>query len=217
MANDAPKQTLNVRSPKLKSDTDSPSLNKAVERKMLYKESFNEAWERILSMKNSEPDTRRLYEVKQAMETGEIERESESTAKRFSKAEALRLWTDLNNRRMANRLQEMVDNTPDNYWLITSKERLDDFLGITDFEDYIVFDVETTGTDVWEDHIVGHVLTAVEHDIHAYIPTRHEDERFQLDNDYVNEKLRPLYEDGQIRKVAHNAKHFGVVKPFSKR
>src|SRR5699024_7005111 len=90
--------------------------------------------------------------------------------------------------------------------LITTEERLDEFLSILDEEDEIVFDVETTGTDVWEDYIVGHVITAIKADIHAYVPTKHDDPAPQLDNEYVNEKLRPYYEDESLGKIAHNAK-----------
>jgi len=44
---------------------------------MLHKETFDEAWERVLSMKNSNPDERRLKEVKKAMENRLIRIEDE--------------------------------------------------------------------------------------------------------------------------------------------
>src|SRR5690625_3817888 len=99
----------------------------------------------------------------------------------------------------------MVYNTPDNYWLITDEIQLAEFLDILDEEDEIVFDVETTGTDVWNDYIVGHVITAVKADVHAYIPTKHDDPRPQLDNALVNRFLKPHYEDETLGKIAHNA------------
>src|SRR5690625_4675688 len=139
------------------------------------------------------------------MEAGEIGREAESAGKRFSKAEALRLWRVLDEKRAEDRLREMVDNTPDNYWLITDEGALDELLRLLDDEDEIVFDVETTGTDVWNDYIVGHVITAVKADVHAYIPTKHDDPRPQLENAQVNEKLCPYYEDESLGKIAHNA------------
>src|SRR5699024_11390343 len=79
MADDTPKQTLNIRSPALKARGNSESLTNAVNAKLLHKETFDEAWERIMAMKNSDADTRRLYEVKNAMEYGHINRESENT------------------------------------------------------------------------------------------------------------------------------------------
>src|SRR5690625_4980690 len=198
-----PKLRLNIRSPADKSG--GGNLSKAAEKKRINIETIDEAWARILSMKNSAPDQRRLAEVKQAMEAGEIGREAESVGKRFSKAEALRLWRVLDERRAEDRLREMVDNTPDNYWVITDEIQLAEFLDILDEEDEIVFDVETTGTDVWNDYIVGHVITAVKADVHAYIPTKHDDPRPQLENALVNEKLRPYYEDDSLGKIAHNA------------
>lgn len=207
MAEEQPKQSLNIRSPALKGvdESVSQSLKTAVERKMLHKETFDEAWTRILSMKNSEPDQRRLYEVKQAMENGEIERDSESSTKRFSKAEALRMWRILDEKWAQDRLRKMVEDTPDNYWLITDEETLDRFVDILSREDEIVFDVETTGVDVWEDYIVGNVLTAVNADIHSYIPTKHDTDEHQLEHALVMRKLKPIYENNSS-KYCHNGK-----------
>lgn len=160
-------------------------------------------------MKNTDADKRRLLEVKKAMEAGIIGREPPPKNKRqpkFSKAEALRLWRILNKKRQEERLRQMIEEMPDNYWLITNKKKFSEFLSILENEDEIVFDVETTGTDIWSDYIVGHVISAVKADIHAYIPTRHKTNRPQLDNDYVIERLRPFYENESIRKIAHNAK-----------
>src|SRR5699024_11517158 len=108
-----PKLRLNIRSPADKAG--GSNLSKAAEKKRSNIETIDEAWARILSMKNSAPDERRLAEVKQAMEDGEIGREAESAGKRFSKAEALRLWRVLDEKRAEDRLRDMVENTPDNY------------------------------------------------------------------------------------------------------
>src|SRR5699024_1197859 len=195
---------LNVRAP-----TDGKAgdnLGRAVERKKAHTETMDEAWTRIFEMKNSAPDQRRLHAVKKAMEEGVIGREKESQGKRFSKAEALRLWSVLDEWQSQERLRKMVAATPDNYRLITGKTQLDEFLRLVDDEEEIVFDVETTGVDVWSDYIVGHVISAVKADIHAYIPTKHDDNTPQLNNEYVNDKLRPYYEDASLGKIAHNAK-----------
>lgn len=157
-------------------------------------------------MKNSEADQRRLNEVRAAMAEGLIGREPSVASKRFSKAEALRLHRVLVEKQREETLRKMVEETPDNYWLITDEERFDEFLSIVADESEIVFDVETTGTDVWKDYIVGHVISAVKADVHAYIPTKHQTDATQLDNAYVIEKLRPIYEDESIGKIAHNAK-----------
>lgn len=204
MSQDGPIMTLNIRSPALQGlEGDGEGLRKAVETRKLHNETFDEAWARILSMKNSPRDVERLQAVKVAMQSGDIGRDNAN--KKFSKSEAMDLWRIIDAKHTEDRLRQMVEDTPDNYWLITDEAKLGDFLGILDFEDEIVFDVETTGTDVWSDYLVGHVITAVEHDIHAYIPTRHDDVRPQLDHAYVLDKLRPIYEDASLGKIAHNA------------
>src|SRR5699024_1303823 len=113
MADEAPKQTLNIRSPALKARGNSESHTNAVNAKLLHKVTFDEGWDGILAMKKSDADTRRLYEVKNAKESGHIERESENTSKRFSKAEALRMWRILEDKRAEVRLRKMVEETPD--------------------------------------------------------------------------------------------------------
>ena len=199
-----PKLTLNLRSPT--GNEGASRVKDAAKRKQAATETMDEAWARILAMKNSEPDQRRLIEVRAAMAEGLIGRESSAAGKRFSKAEALRLWRELDEIKQAKRLREMVEEMPDNYWLITEEYQLDNFLDILSYEEEIVFDVETTGVDIWSDYIVGHVITAVKADVHAYIPTKHDTSAQQLPHDYVTAKLKPIYEDESIGKIAHNAK-----------
>lgn len=192
------KLTLNIRQPPATSD----AVTKAATKKKAAIETIEDAWVRILAMKNSEADVKRLHAVKRGMEAGQVGRDSPD--KRFSKAEALRMWRVLDAEVQAQRLRDMVEEMPDNYELITTKPAFERFIKLLESEDEIVFDVETTGTDVWEDHIVGHVISAVKAGIHAYIPTKH-DEGEQLPHDYVTEGLRPIYEDERIGKIAHNA------------
>ncbi len=197
------KLTLNVRNPTNNGD----AVKAAATKKKASIETVDEAWARIFSMKNSEADQRRLEEVRRAMAEGKVGRDSPD--KRFSKAEALRMWRVLDAEMQAQRLRQMVEEMPDNYVLITGKPDFERFLKLLESEDEIVFDVETTGTDVWTDYIVGHVISAVKADIHAYIPTKH-DEGEQLPHEYVLEGLRPIYEDETVGKIAHNAKHLAL-------
>src|SRR5690625_7466445 len=96
MEKNEPKLTLNIRSP---AENKSESLSKAAAKKRANTETMDEAWARIFSMKNSDADARRLLEVKAAMDAGKFGREAESAGKRFSKAEALRLWRVLDEMR----------------------------------------------------------------------------------------------------------------------
>src|SRR5690625_4551401 len=191
------------------------SLSKAAAKRRQSKETIEEAWQRIFAMKNSPTDEARLKSVKQAMEDGIIGRDpgnmynAKGALKKFSKSEALRLWQTLDNMRAKERLREMVDNTPDNYHLITTSDEFYAMLDKLINEDTIVFDVETTGTDVYNDMIVGHVLSATSVDTHYYVPTGHDvSPVHQLTKGYLDvaEELRPIYEDETIKKIAHNAK-----------
>lgn len=201
--------TLNLRSP---TGGASASVAKAAATKRANTESLDEAWARILATKLSDLDRARLTQVRAAMDAGKLGRDPADLTtktgrpKRFSKAEALRLWQVLDAQIAEERLRNMVAEMPDNYWLITDKARLDEFMAMLADESEIVFDVETTGVDVYSDYIVGHVISAVKAGIHAYIPTKHDTDAPQLDHEYVTEMLRPIYEDARIGKIAHNAK-----------
>ncbi len=205
-----PKLTLNIRQPTASEAKE--AIKTATKRKADANESMEDAWQRIFESKLTDADRNKLIEVKRAMDSGTIGRSPEErvnkngSPKRFSKAEALRLYKVLLEDQREETLRKMVEDTPDNYWLITDEARLDEFLRLLADEEEIVFDVETTGTDVWSNYIVGHVITAVKADIHAYIPTKHKTGAKQLDNDYVVRKLKPIYEDESIGKLAHNAK-----------
>lgn len=178
----------------------------ADKRKKANNESLEDAWRRIMGTKAYESKREKFDEIRRAMFSGEIGREPGSQGKRLSAAEVDRLWKVLQERQREQRLAEMAASVPKNYWLITDEQRLDEFCTLLDNEEEIVFDVETTGTDVWKDHIVGHVITAIKADIHAYIPTKHETDQKQLGNDLVIRKLKPYYENADIGKLAHNAK-----------
>lgn len=171
-------------------------------------ETLEEAFSRILSAKTvSETDKQRILTVKQALEDGEITREQKAYEKgrKLSKAEVLRLYKIVEERQQERILNEMKDSMPSRYRLITDEEDLADALNVLSEERAIVFDVETTGTDIWSDYIVGHVLSAVESDKHYYIPTKHDTEETQLDHDYVLSVLKQIYEDETTLKIAHNS------------
>ncbi len=191
----------------LNNDACKPTLITAAKKKRASQETVEEAWARIEALKNSDADKRMIADVKAAMLAEKIGREPESVAKnkRLSKAELKRLYPKVKDIKQAEILAEMVDNMPENYWLVQTKEQLNELLVLLDQEELIVFDVETTGTNVYRDYLVGHVITAAKADVHAYIPVKHITEEVQLDADYVAEKLRPYYEKASIKKVAHNA------------
>ena len=185
-------------------------LTKAAEAKrneLAGKETMEEAWERVFSMKNSATLQKRLEEAKEAWEQGIVGRDADKVGKRFSKAEAEGMWRELKAIRIKEIRKEMVEETPDNYVLVQTSDKLDEVVEELLREDIIVFDIESTGVDVFKDKVVGHVLSITSTDTHYYIPTGHNDSRPQLDEDCVTEKLRPVYENESIKKIAHNAKY----------
>ncbi len=194
---------LNIRTPTQAKE----AVKKVSAKKSASIETIEEAWARIFGMKNSDADRRKLDEVKIAMESGIIGREPDSISKRFSKAEALRLHKVLAERQKAELLQCMVDEMPANYRLVLTEQDFETMVEKAAQEELVVFDIESTGTDIWSDKIVGHVISTTSDDVHYYVPVGHNDERAQLDYDYVLEGLRPIYEDESIKKIAHNAKY----------
>lgn len=205
------KLTLNLRSPT--SDSDAyQRVKDAAKRKKAAEETLEDAWTRILAMKNSDADREKLLTVKCAMETGATGRHPSGVGKRFSKAEALRLYTELQERRKAETLQKMVDEMPTNYFLINSERLLARLNERLRNESEVAVDTETTGVDVYTDVIVGISLTLpsvsipplAERGMHVYIPVAHKDGD-QLPRDYVLEKLRWFLYDEGIGKILHNA------------
>src|SRR5690554_1508867 len=155
-------------------------------------------------MKNSAADERRLNEVRAAMAEGLIGREPSVVSKRFSKAEALRLHRVLVEKQREETLRKMVEDTPDNYWLITDESQLKQLVEELSCEKEVAVDTETTGVDVYTDEVVGMSITLPKADKHVYIPFSHK-EGEQLDRMYVFDELNDFLYDDSIGKVLHNA------------
>jgi len=193
------KLTLNV---KAAGATD--ALQAAAVRKTAATETLEDAWIRILAMKNSEPDNAKLHAVKQAMDNGKIGRDPASANKRFSKAEALRMYSVLAEQQREGKLAELVANTPDNYVLVTDETVLYELTLLAMKEPIIAVDTETTGLDVYSDVIVGVSLTLPTIDRHYYIPFEPTHDARALPIEAL-ELLRPLIENESVGKVLHNA------------
>ncbi|MGM0836009.1 MAG: DNA polymerase [Bacillota bacterium] len=177
----------------------------AADKRKQATETMAEAWARILAMKNSESDRQRLTEVRVAMESGAIGRNPADIAKRFSKAEALRMYKELAESQREQKLADLVANTPANYRLITTERQFGELLEDLQGEDIIALDTETTGLDVYIDVIVGVSITLPKADYHVYIPIKPTEDDRAMDSAYVLEGLREYLEDGARGKVLHNA------------
>lgn len=191
-------------------------VKSAAKRKASANETLEEAWERIKQTKAYETDKEKLDAVKAAMDAGEIGREPVEEGKKqkkFSAAEAKRLYKVLVARKREQKLREMVDNTPANYELITTSERLAELSERLMEEDEVAVDTETTGVDVYTDTIVGMSFTLPSVSIvpqaevgwNVYIPFIHTEDTDQLELGDVLYTLRPFLYSEKIGKVLHNA------------
>ncbi|MFL6559557.1 MAG: DNA polymerase I, partial [Bacillus sp. (in: firmicutes)] len=195
-----PKLTLKVKT----DDGAATRVADAVKKKKDATESVEDAWVRIFSMNNSPSDQERLLEVRNAMRSGLLGRTPDCAAKRFSKAEALRLYKQLAESQREQKLADLVAKTPENYELITSERQFERLLTELANEPIIAVDTETTGVDVYTDVIVGMSFTLPNADKHVYIPVAHDDCE-QLSRDYVLNGLKPILYNESIGKVLHNA------------
>lgn len=198
------KLTLNI---KPKASADVNPLKDAAERKTKATETLADAWVRILAMKNSDIDSVKLREVKRAMDAGDIGRAVESAGKRFSKAEALRLYAVLAESQREQKLADLVAKTPSNYRLLTDIDEVRAVVQEALGNPIIAVDTETTGLDVYVDVIVGVSLTLPTSDMHYYIPIEPTQDKRALPSEDVLNVLKPLMESEEVGKVLHNANY----------
>lgn len=209
---------------KLESDNQSEKrVKEAVRKKKVaaYEPTWNEVWmtgyqthtgtvkKGIFQSKVTDTDRQRLLEVKEAIESGELGTGVETLAK-FTKTKALALYKELKEIRRDQIIQNMIDNKPDNYHLILTKEEFFNVLMLLQEETLIALDTETTGIEMFgKDYIVGLSMTLPKADFHCYIPVRHNSEVVdveQLSPVMVFNELKPYFESEAIKKVLHNAK-----------
>lgn len=182
------------------------SVKKAADAKKAATETLEQAWERIFKMKNSDADREKLRAVQRYMAEGKLGREAESADKKFSKAEAIRLYAVIAAMEREGKLTALVEGTPKNYRLITSYLELDAVVERCKEEPMIAVDTETTGLDVYVDVIVGISITMPSFDDHVYIPVKPtEDERAFKSIETVLKALSPIIGAPTIGKVLHNA------------
>ena len=187
--------------------------------KEIYEPTWEEVWVKgyvnqngtskkaIFQSKVSDLDKKRLLDVKEAIEQGEIGSGVETLTK-FSKSHALNLYKELQLLRRDSKIAKMIENKPSNYHLVDTEEALRHLETLLATEGIIGLDTETTGLDFDNDCIVGISLTLPYHDYHCYIPIRHnlhEGEK-QLEDTRVLSMLKPFLESEKLKKVLHNAK-----------
>lgn len=185
----------------------------AQKRTQAERESMPDAFERIRGMKLTEKDLYKVNKVEEYLEAGEVARRPEDmrnkrgALKQLSKTEVLKLYDlEVAELERQKELQRMKDEVPDNYHLVQDWITFGAMLDKLSENEYIVFDVETTGVDTRNDEIVGFVMSDYNNNEHYYIPTNHETDSPQLPRQQVTDKLRFLFEDIAYKKIAHNGK-----------
>jgi DNA polymerase I len=167
-----PKLTLNIK-------TDSGATERladAVKKKKAATETLDEAWLRILAMSNSEADQAKLLEVKAALNSGQIGRAPSDATKRFSKAEALRLYKQLAESQREQKLKDLVAKTPSNYVLVDTLDKLSLMVEDIQPEEVVSYDCETFGEnngalDPWRGNVAGFSVTTRR--FSYYVPLNH--------------------------------------------
>lgn len=162
----------------------------------------------IFQMKLSEPDKKRLLEVKEAVLSGEID-SGVTDLKKFNKSHALRLYKELVEQRKESIIAEMIANIPENYHSVQTVEMLEWLIELLRNTDINALDTETTGLHLEKDKVVGMSITVPNVDQHFYIPFLHENANVgkQLDKEYVMQKLQQELGDRKdLVTVMFNAK-----------
>ncbi|QDK04544.1 DNA polymerase I [Listeria phage LP-010] len=140
-------------------------------------EPLEDAWKAIAEMKNSESAKEKLRIVKQRMDEGKLFREPQvgKKPKKFTKAEALRLYTKVEAEQRQEKLEELLRTKPDNYYTITTSAEMLEMLKLAGKETLMAIDTETTGLDVYRDETVGYSVSLDKADKHYYVPLLHMD------------------------------------------
>lgn len=186
------------------------AVKKRKEAKPMTREEMVVKWKEILTNpKNSARDQERLEETFKAWQAEKIFPQTP----KLSKAEALRMYARLNEMNKEEKLRKMVEETPDNYHLVTTEKHLDHIVDLWESEDLVGLDTETDGLDIvyGSNRMVGISISFDKADEHVYIPVRHVDQdkyplRNQLSVKRVMERLKPFLSNKHKKKVLHNAK-----------
>lgn len=210
---DLPKLTLNLNLKEKIHEQEAKQrtrVNQTIEKIKKEKETIEEAWARIFSMKNADVDKERLQEVHDAMKQGSIGRDPLLADKKFSKAEALRLYEQIRESKKYELLDDMVKNTPSNYILVTTDTLFHQMLSDMRQADFVGLDCETYGEDgkaldPWRGDMAGFSVSA--NNRHYYVPLQHEETTELLEQQgetYIIDTIRPILE-GDVKLILHNA------------
>jgi DNA polymerase I len=128
-------------------------------------------------------------------------------------AEALlQLFKKLEFRQLQQEFQKEADRKDAAYSAILTAKDLDSLISQLDAAEIFALDTETTSEDPMKARLVG-LSFAIKPDEAFYIPCGHDPESApgQLDAAFVLEKLKPVLENPEIKKIGQNIKYDWVV------
>ncbi len=163
------------------------------------------------------PTTRELVTLKEnvainvRMENLKYRPEDKKTVARLFEKLNFRTWLDELHKEKTEDIESKAatteQNVPQDYQLITSLEKLEDWIKKISIAKLTAIDTETTGLDSMQAKLVG-ISLATKAGQAGYIPVGHDyaDCPEQLDVNLVLEKLKPWLEDQNQQKVGQNLK-----------
>lgn len=166
-------------------------------------------WQRIWKLKWDDRELARARAVEHALKVDRLKRENEQ--KRLSKKEVLELYKVLQEKERREKIAQLLQNRPENYFLINTGERLEWLAGLLRRESLLAVDCETApeadggredALDPWAGRMVGFSMSLPVAGVHVYIPFGHDSGR-QLAAGAVFGALREYLESRRI--VMHNA------------
>lgn len=138
----------------------------------------------IENLKPCEPDSEKLYELVKFLEFKSWLKELESKVEK----------------------PIIQKNTQNHYEMVNTLKQLDCWIDKISMADYFAIDTETNSLNSLDAQIVGISLSVNENEA-CYIPLAHKMAEFQLDRNLVLQKLKPILEDANKKKIAHNFKY----------
>jgi DNA polymerase-1 len=139
------------------------------------------------------------------MAAGLIGRDPASVSKRFSKAEALRLYKQLAESQREQKLADLVAKTPSNYVLVDTIEKLYRLRDSISTSEIMAFDCETFGEDngaldPWRGNVAGFSVSTRK--MNYYIPLNHT-EKVGFNDTFAVNTLKEILENNPL--IMHNA------------
>ncbi len=168
-------------------------------------ETIEAAFDRIRTMKLTDAEREIVNNIQRMAASGEITLPSG----KLSKTAVFAAWKSWNVAERERLKIRVVEERPDNYWIVQDGEMLERLERLMADEPITAWDTETTGLDLYNDRIVGWSITLPMHDISAYVPFGHTTGQLMVSPDNALHVARRYLEKPSNRTVWHHYKYDG--------